>query len=224
MALRLWAWVPLRYFLPVSTLDSCFAHTLKCSHASFTFPSLKYFFDIFNQTAAVKMWVSPFLGSWARQGALGMGRTIFHTFSLFSSSVVLAFLSSTGFKNPSGMLSCTSGQTAPFITDSKVALSVTFARALTLAQTSDRCSWAHAACLKISTMNAVSSACLACSSNCHKNCPVGKSSGGSTTLTPLPVRCCRKYIAVGSFMVLMMTSTSASPIAAHCLTTIFLKF
>ena len=171
------------------------------------------------------MWVGPFRGSWARQGVLGMGRTVFRIFSLSSSSVIMAFLSSTGFKNPSGMLSCTSGWTAPFITDSRVALSVTFARALTLAQTSDRCSWARAACSKISTMNAFSSACLACSGNCHKNsCPVGKSSGGSTTLIPLPVRCCRKYIAVGSFMVLRMTSTSASPIAAHCLTTIFLKF
>ena len=171
------------------------------------------------------MRVGPFLSSWARQGALGMGRTIFHTFSLFSSSVILAFLSSTGFKNPSRMLSCTSGQTAPFITDSRVALSVTFVRALTLTQTSDRCSWARAACSKISMMNAVSSACLAHSGNCHKNsCPVGNSLGGSTTSTPPPVRCCHKYIAVGSFMVLRTTSTSASPIVAHCLTTIFLKF
>ena len=175
--------------------------------------------------AAVKMRVSPFLGSWARQGVLGMGRTVFCTFSLFSSSVVLAFLSSTWFKNPSGMLSCTSRWTAPFITDSRVALSVTFARALTLAQTSDRCSWARAACLKISMMNTVSSAHLAHSGNCHINsCPVGKSSGGSTTSTPPPVRCCCKYTAVGYFMVLRMTSTSVSPIVAHCLTTIFLKF
>ena len=171
------------------------------------------------------MRVGPFRGSWARQGALGMGRTVFCTFSLFSSSVVLAFLSSIGFKNPSGMLSCTSGQTALFITDSRVALSVTFARALMLAQTSNRCSWAHAACLKISTMNAVSLACLARSGNCHINsCPVGNSLGGSTTSTPLPVRCCRKYTAVGSFMVLRMTSTSVSPMVYHCLTTIFLKF
>ena len=147
-----------RYFLPVSTLDSCFARTSKHSHASFTVPSLKYFFDIFNQMAAVKMWVGLFRGSWDRQGALGTGRTIFHTFSLFSFSVVLALLSSVRFKNPSGMLSCTSGQTAPFIMDSRVAFSVTFARALKWAQTSDRCSCACAVCSKISTMNTVSSA------------------------------------------------------------------
>ena len=154
-----------------------------------------------------------------------MGRTVFHTFSLFSSLVVLAFFSSMGFKNPSGMLSCTSGQTAPFITDSRVALSVTFARALTLAQTSDRCPCACATWSKMSIMNAFSSAHLAHSGSCCKNsCPVGNSLGGSTTSTPLLVRCCHKYTAVGSLMVLRMMSTLASPIVAHCLTTIFLKF
>ena len=74
MALRLWAWVPPRYFLPVSTLDSCFAHTSKCSHASFAVPSLKYFFDIFNQMAAVKMWVGPFLRFVGQTGGIGDGQ------------------------------------------------------------------------------------------------------------------------------------------------------
>ena len=128
MALCLWAWVPLRYFLPVSTCDSCFARTSKRSHASFAVPSLKYFLDIFNQMAAVKMWVRPFRGSSFKQVALGTGSTIFQIFSLFSSSVVFTFFSSTGFKNPSGTLTWMSGQTAPLITDSRVALSVTLAR------------------------------------------------------------------------------------------------
>ena len=171
------------------------------------------------------MWVGPFLGSWARQGALGMGRTIFLTFSLFSSSVILAHLSSTGLRNPSGIFSCTSGLTAPFMMDSRVALSITFANALTLAQTSDKCSWAHAACSNMSVMNAVSSAHLALSGSCLMNSgPVGISSGGSTTSTPPLVRCCHKYTAVGSLIIQRMTSTSASPIISHCLITIFLKF
>ena len=141
----------------------------KCSHASFAVPSLKYFLDIFNQTAAVKMQVGPFLSSCFKQVALGTGSTIFQIFSLFSSSVVLAFLSSIGFKNPSGTLSWTSGQTAPFITDSRVALSVTFVRALMFAHTSERCSCACAAWLKMSTIKAVSSVCLAHSGSCHMN-------------------------------------------------------
>ena len=162
------------------------------------------------------MWVGPFRSSWARQGALGMGRTVFCIFSLFSSSVVLALLSSIGFKNPSGMLSCMSGWMALFMMDSRVVLSVTFAKALMLAHTSDRCSWALATCSKISTMNAVSLAHLAHSGSCHMNsCLVGSSSGGSTTLTPPLCRCCHRYTAVGSFMVLRTTSTSVSPIVAH---------
>ena len=169
VALHLWAWVPPRYFLPVSTLDICFAQTSKCSHASFAVPSLKYFLDIFNQTAAIKMRVGPFLGSCFKQVVLGTGSTIFRIFSLFSSSIVLAFLSSIGFKNPSGILSWTSGCTAPLITDSRVALSVTFVRALMFAHTSERCSCACAAWLKISMMNVVSSARLARSGSCLMN-------------------------------------------------------
>ena len=159
--------------------------TSNLSHASFTVPSLKYLHDIFNHTAAVKMWVGPFLGLWARQGALWMGRTIFLTFSLFSSSDILARLSSTGLRNPSGIFSCTSGLTAPFMMDSRVALSVTFANALTLAQTSAKCSWARAACSNMSVINAVSSALLALSGSCLMNSGlVGISLGGSTTSTP----------------------------------------
>ena len=169
VALRLWAWVPPRYFLPVSTHDSCLAQTSKRSHASFAVPSLKYFLDIFNQTAAVKMRVRPFQGSCFKQVALETGSTVFRIFSLFSSSVVFAFLSSIGFKNPSGMLTWTSGRTAPLITDSRVALSVTLARALMFAHTSQRCSCACAAWLKISVMNAISSAHLAHSGSCLMN-------------------------------------------------------
>ena len=169
VALHLRAWVPLRYFLPVSTRDSCFARTSKHSHASFAVPLLKYFLDIFNQTAAVKMWVGPFRDSCFKQVALGTGSTVFRIFSLLSSSVVYAFFSSTGFKNPSGTLTWMSGQTAPLITDSRVALSVTLVRAAMFAHTSERCSCACAAWLKISVMNATSSACLAHSGSCLMN-------------------------------------------------------
>ena len=214
-----------RYFLPVNTRDSCLARTSNRSHASFAVPSLKYFLDILSQTAALKMWVGPFRGSCARQGALGMGRTVFHTFSLFFSSVVLAFLSSVGFKNPSGILSWMSRHTAPLITDSRVVLSVTFARVLMFAHTSERCLCACAAWLKMSTINAVSSAHLAHSGSWRMNSsPDGNSLGGSTTSMPPAVKCCHKYIAVGSFIDLRMTSTSASPMLSHCLATIFLKF
>ena len=171
------------------------------------------------------MWVGPFLGLWARQGALGMGRTIFLTFSLLSSSVILARLSSTGLRNPSGMFSCTSGCTAPFMTDSRVALSVTFTSALTFAHTLDRCSWARAACSNISLMKAISSAHLALLGSCLMNSgPVSISLGGSTTLSPPLVRCCHRYTAVGSLIVHRTTSTSACPIISHCLATNFLKF
>ena len=160
------------------------------SHTSLAVPSLKYFLDIFSQTATANIWVGPFLGSWARQGTLGMGRTIFLTFSLLSSSVILAHLSSTGLRNPSGMFSWTSGWTAPFIMVSRVALSVTFASALTFAHTSKRCSWAHAACSKILLMKAISSAHRALSGSCRMNSgPVSISLRGSSTLTPPLVRC-----------------------------------
>ena len=141
--------MPPRYFLPISTLDSCLALTSLTTHTPPSpSPSLKYLHDIFNHTAAVKMWVGPFLGLWARQGALGMGRDhLSHL--LFSSSIILACLSSTGLRNPSGIFSCTNGLTTPFMMDNRVALSVTFANALSLAQTSAKCSWARAACSNI---------------------------------------------------------------------------
>ena len=139
------------------------------SHASLAVPSLKYFLLIFSQTTAANIWVGPFLGSWARQGAFGTGRTIFLTFSHLSSSVILACLSSTRLRNPSGMFNWTSGRTALFMTDSRLALSITLASTLTFAHTSDRCSWACAACSKISLMKAISSAHLALSGSCQMN-------------------------------------------------------
>ena len=139
------------------------------SHASLAVPSLKYFLLIFSHTATASIWVGPFLSSWARQGAFGMGRTIFLTFSHLSSSVILACLSSTGLRNPSGILNWTRDQTAPFMTVSRVVLSVTLASTLMFTQTSDRCSWACAACLKMSLMKAVSSACLVFSGSCWMN-------------------------------------------------------
>ena len=106
---------PLRYLLPVSTLDSCFALTSNHSHASLAAPSLKYLWFSFNQTATANTWVGPFFGLWAKHGALDVGRIIFQTFSHLSSSVVFGHLSSTGFKKPSGMFICTRDQTAKFM-------------------------------------------------------------------------------------------------------------
>ena len=190
MALCFLACVPPRYFLPVSTLDSCLALTSNLSQASFAVPSLKYLQFNFNHTAAASIRVGPFFSLWARQGAFGMGRTIFRTFSHLSSSFVLARLSSTRFRKPSSMFIWTRGLTAPFMMVWRVVLSVILARALMFAQTADRCSWACAACSKMSAMKAVSSAHLVLLGSCQMNSgPVGISSGGSNTSTPPLVRC-----------------------------------
>ena len=116
VALHFFACEPPRYFLPVSTLDSCFALTLNWSHAPLAIPSLKYLWFSFNQTATVITWVGPFFGSWAKHGAFDVGRIIFQTFSHLSSSIVFGHLSSTRFRKPSGMLIWTRGQTAPLMT------------------------------------------------------------------------------------------------------------
>ena len=121
------ACIPPKYFRPVNTRDSCFALTRNLSQASFVVPSLKYFRDSFSHTAAVRILVGPLRGSCFRQVALGTGNTVCFTFSLFSSSDDGAFLSSSGFKNPSGMFNCTRGHTAPFMTVINVVLSVIFA-------------------------------------------------------------------------------------------------
>ena len=105
VTLRLRACVPPKYFLPVNTHDNCFALTENRSHASFAVPSLKYLRDNLSHTAAVNIRVRLFHGSCFKQVASGMGRTVFFTFSFFSSLDVRAFLSSMGFKNPSGIFS-----------------------------------------------------------------------------------------------------------------------
>ena len=193
VALRFLACVPPKYFLPVKTLESCFALTSNRSHTSLVVPSLKYLQFSFNQTAAANTWVGLFLGSWAKHGAFDVGRIVFWTFSHLSSSVVFSHLSSTGFKNPSGMFIWTSGQTAQLITVCSVALSVILANALMLAQTNDKCSLAWDAWSKMDVMKAVSSACRVLSGNCLINSgPDGISSGGSKTLTPPLVRCCQR--------------------------------
>ena len=72
-------------------------HIKSLTH-SLAIPSLKYFCDIFSQTAAANMWVGPFLGLWARQGALGTGRTEraynpgtpYNFSELYQSSIILA--------------------------------------------------------------------------------------------------------------------------------------
>ena len=140
VALCFLAFVPPKYFLPVKTLESCFALTSNRLHTSLAIPSLKYLRFSFNQTTAANTWVGLFLGLWAKHGAFDVGRIIFQTFSHLSSSVIFGHLSSTGFKNPSGMFIWTSGWTAPLITVCSVTLSVILANALMLAQTNDKCS------------------------------------------------------------------------------------
>ena len=139
------ACVPPKYFLPVNTRDNCFALTKNCSHASFTVPLLKYLWDNLSHTAAVNICVGPFCGSCFRQVASGTGSTVFFTFSFFCSLDVGAFLSSMGFRNPSGTFNCTDGRTAPLITVIRVVLLVILARAVMFAQTSERCSYTWAA-------------------------------------------------------------------------------
>ena len=139
VALHFLTCVPPRYFLPVRTLESCFALTSNQSHTSLAVPLLKYLWFNFNQTATANTWVGPFLGSWAKHGAFDVGRIVFQT-SCLSSSVIFGHLSSTGFKKPSGMFIWMRGQTAPLITVCSVTLSVILANALMLAQTDDKCS------------------------------------------------------------------------------------
>ena len=131
--------MPPKYFLPVKTLESCFALTSNQSHASLAIPSLKYLWFSFSQTAAASIWVGPFLGSWAKHGAFAMGKIVFQTFSCLSSSVIFGCLSSTGFRNPSGTFICMSGQTAPLMTMCNISLSIILAKALMLAQQTDVC-------------------------------------------------------------------------------------
>ena len=94
---------PPRYLQLVRTLNSCFALTWKSLHASFAVPVLKYFFCSFNHTAAAKILVGPFFGLCFQHAALGLGKIVFCILSSISSSDVCSFLSSMGFKNPSGM-------------------------------------------------------------------------------------------------------------------------
>ena len=139
VALHFFTCVPPRYFLPVRTLESCFALTSNQSHASLAIPLLKYLQFSFSQTATANTWVGPFFGLWAKHGVFDVGRIVFWTFSRLSSSVVFGHLSPTRFKNPSGIFIWMRGQTAPLMTMCSVALSVILANALMLAQTDDKC-------------------------------------------------------------------------------------
>ena len=140
VALHFFDCMPPKYFLPVKTWESCFALMSNRSHASLAIPSLKYLWFSFSQTATARTWVGPFLGSWAKHGAFAMGKIVFQTFSCHSSSVVFSRLSSTGFRNPSGIFICMSSWTAPLMTVCNIALSVILAKALMLVHTIDRCS------------------------------------------------------------------------------------
>ena len=140
VALHFFECIPPKYFLPVKTLESCFALTSNQSHASLAVPSLKYLWFSFSHTATANTWVGPFLGSWAKHGAFDAGRIVFRTLSHLSSSVIFGCLSSTGFQKPSGMFIWMSSWTAPLITVCSVTLSVILAKALMLVQTDDKCS------------------------------------------------------------------------------------
>ena len=127
------------YLQLVRTLDSFFALTWKSLHASFVVPMLKYFLHSFNHTAAAKILVSPFFGSCFQHAVLGLGKIIFCILSNISSSDVCGFLSSMGFKNPSGIFSCTSRWAADFIMIWSISLSVTLASELMFVATILRC-------------------------------------------------------------------------------------
>ena len=116
VALHFFDCVPPKYFLPVRTLESCFALMSNWSHTSLAVPSLKYLQFSFSQTATANTWVGLFLGSWAKHGAFAMGKIVLQTFSHLSSSIIFGHLSSTGFRNPSGILICMSGWTPPLMT------------------------------------------------------------------------------------------------------------
>ena len=190
VALRFFNCMPPKYFLPVKTLESCFALTSNRSHTSLAVPSLKYLQFIFSQTATASIWVGPFLGLWAKHGVFAMGKIVFWTFSCLSSSVVFGHLSSTGFRNPSGTFICMSGWTAPLMTMCIVTLSVILAKALMLAHNIDRCLCASNTWSNMNTMKAVSSARHVFLGNWQMNsCPDGMPSGGSKTLNPPLVRC-----------------------------------
>ena len=157
VALHFFDCVPPKYFLPVKTWGSCFALMSNQSHTSLAIPSLKYLQFSFSQTATASTWVGLFLGSWAKHGAFATGKIVFQTFSHLSSSVVFGHLSSTGFRSPSGIFICTSGQTAPLMTVCNITLSVILAKTLMLAHTIDRCLCACDVWSKMDTMKAISS-------------------------------------------------------------------
>ena len=152
---------PPKYFLPVSTLNSCFTCTLNSWHASFAIPWLKYLCQSFNHTAAVRILIGPFFGSWAKHTALCLGSTIFSIFNRCSSSVVFGCLSSIRSKKPSRMCICTRGQTALCIMIFKVSWSLTLARELRLAATMAKCECASQVWSNMPMMSS-SSSCLCC--------------------------------------------------------------
>ena len=122
------AWLPPKYFLPIRTLLSCLAHTWNNSHASFAVPSEKNFLLNFNQTAAARILVELFLGCLAIAAVLCFRRRTFFSFSCSFSSDVFCFMSSTGFKNFSGILNWMRGWIVAFITRWSVSLSVILVR------------------------------------------------------------------------------------------------
>ena len=111
VALHFFACVPPRYFLPVSTLESCFALTSNLSHASLAVSSLKYLrFSLTKPPLLVYGWGHSLVCG------PGMVHLVQAESSFRPSSIVFGCLSSTGFKKPSGILIWTRGQTAPLMT------------------------------------------------------------------------------------------------------------
>ena len=88
----------------------------------------KNFLLNFNQMAAARILVEPFLGCLVIAAVLCFRRRTFFSFSCSFSSDVFCFTSSTGFKNFSGTLNWMRGWIVAFITRWSVSLSIILVR------------------------------------------------------------------------------------------------
>ena len=82
-----------KYFLPVNTLDNCFACTWNNPQACFAIPALKNLQFSFNQTTAANILVLPFFSCCSIATIICLGKIIFWTFSTcFSTDICVLYL------------------------------------------------------------------------------------------------------------------------------------